>query len=164
MIARYRGLQLQSGSPAYPVLKIAFDWMEEQNGPIRKQAANLLLHRLRQAGFCFCETMYGCVACKGEHNMPRNEFEQNIPVDDEEKEVPLTLGVGGPVIGTARVTKNGVVIGEITDDNLRKKLQGDLSAFSIGRDPADRYRVDSEEPITPASLMRRPRYRDLRGE
>lgn len=71
---------------------------------------------------------------------PRNEFEQNVPLDEEDKEVPLTLGVGGPVVGTAKVTKDGVVIGEITDDNLRKKLQGDLSSFAIGRDPAARYR------------------------
>jgi hypothetical protein len=71
---------------------------------------------------------------------PRNEFEQNVPVDEEDKEVPLTLGVGGPVVGTVTLTKDGAVIGEITDDNLRKKLQGDLSGFAIGRDPADRYR------------------------
>ncbi|AWN05211.1 hypothetical protein SEA_HOTFRIES_43 [Streptomyces phage HotFries] len=76
--------------------------------------------------------------------MPRNEFEQNIPIENEDKEVPLTLGVGGPVVGTAKVTKDGVVIGEITDDNLREKLQGTLNAFAIGRDPADRYRVNPE--------------------
>ncbi|AWN06000.1 hypothetical protein SEA_RAVENPUFF_43 [Streptomyces phage RavenPuff] len=79
-----------------------------------------------------------------EITVPRNEFEQNVPIENEDKEVPLTLGVGGPVVGTAKVTKDGVVIGEITDDNLRKKLQGDLSSFAIGRDPADRYRVNPE--------------------
>lgn len=74
---------------------------------------------------------------------PRNEFEQNIPIDEEPKEVPLTLGVGGPVIGTAKVNADGTVSGEIdiTDERLRKKLQGDLSSFAIGRDPADRYRA-----------------------
>ena len=70
---------------------------------------------------------------------PRNEFEQNIPIE-EDKEVPLTLGVGGPVIGSVKLTKDGAVIGEITDENLRKKMLGDLSVFAVGRDPADRYR------------------------
>lgn len=83
---------------------------------------------------------------------PRNEFEQNIPLEEEEKEVPLTLGVGGPAVGTVRLTKDGAVIGEITDENLREKMQGDLSVFSIGHDPAARYR---SKPLPP------PIYQDL---
>lgn len=72
---------------------------------------------------------------------PRNEFEQNVPVEDEEpREIPLTLGVGGPVVGTVRMTENGAVVGEITDEPLRKKL-GNLTGLAVGYDPADRYRV-----------------------
>lgn len=135
MKARYRGLELQSGSAVYPVLEVVSGWFEQRNGPAD------LLHRLRQAGFCFCETMYGCIACKGAHNVPRNEFEQNVPLEEEGKVVPLTLGVGGPVVGTAKIV-NGQVVGEITDEDLVKQLQGDLSSFAIGRrDPAEKYRV-----------------------
>jgi len=72
---------------------------------------------------------------------PRNEFEQNIPLEEgSTEEVPLTLGVGGPVVGTAKIV-DGQVVGEITDEDLLKELQGDLSSFALGRrDPADRYR------------------------
>lgn len=41
-------------------------------GPVQAE----LLYQLRLAGYCFCETTYGCMACKGEHNM-RNAFMMN---------------------------------------------------------------------------------------
>lgn len=77
--------------------------------------------------------MFGCSACKGRQNVGRNQFENNYnPEDKEPKEVPLKLGIGGPVIGTATVDKDGnVAIGEITDENLKKKLQGDLGSLSL---------------------------------
>lgn len=72
--------------------------------------------------------------------MSRNVFDQS---GEEPKKVPLTLGVGGPVVGTAKIV-DGKVVGEISDETVLKKLQGDLSSFAIGRDPADRYRVNSQ--------------------
>ena len=39
------------------------------------------------------------------------------------KTVPLTLGIGGPVIGTATIDENGIVMAEI--DSMR----GDLPMF-----------------------------------
>lgn len=73
---------------------------------------------------------------------PRNEFEQNIPLEEEDKEVPLTLGVGGPVVGTVKLTKDGAILGNITDEEFSKKLQGNLGSFAIGRrDPAEKYRA-----------------------
>ena len=55
-----------NGNDAYAVLGIVFDWMEEQNGPLGDQ--DMLLARLRQAGYCCCETEYGCIACGGSQN------------------------------------------------------------------------------------------------
>jgi hypothetical protein len=151
MKIRYRGLELIPGSAVYPILEKLYDWIEwneRANPPIAEE----LLGLLRDLGFCFCTTVYGCVACNG-GKMPRNEFEQNIPFNQDDNGVPLTLGVGGPVVGTAKVTEDGTVIGEITDETLRKKLQGNLTSFAIGRtpmetperaylpDPADRYRA-----------------------
>jgi len=69
--------------------------------------------------------------------MSRKPFEG--PELENSEEVPLTLGVGGPVVGTAKIV-NGQIVGQILDEELLKTLQGDLSSFAIGRDPADRYR------------------------
>lgn len=79
---------------------------------------------------------------------PRNVFENHKKEETEPERptVPLRLGVGGPVIGTAVVDEDGnVSIGEITDENLKRKLQGDLGSFSIAEDPADRYRVTRDK-------------------
>lgn len=96
---------------------------------------------------------------------PRNEFEQNVPVDEEETyEVPLKMGVGGPVIGTAKVTKDGVVKDTmITSDAVKKYITPGPSSFSI-QDPADRYRVNPPEDITVENADRRFGYRDLSGQ
>jgi len=52
-----------NGNDAYAVLGIVFDWMEEQNDPMGD--VDMLLARLRQAGYCCCTTEHGCVACNG---------------------------------------------------------------------------------------------------
>lgn len=59
----HQGSQPLNGNDAYTVLGIVFDWMEDQNGPLADQ--DMLLARLRQAGYCCCVTEYGCVACGG---------------------------------------------------------------------------------------------------
>lgn len=50
------------------------------------------------------------------------------------KTVPLTWGIGGPVIGTATIDENGLAMGEIEDPEVVRKLFGDqpisLSVYS----------------------------------
>lgn len=50
------------------------------------------------------------------------------------KTVPLTWGIGGPVIGTATIDENGLAMGEIEDPKVIAKLFGDqnvnLSVYS----------------------------------
>ncbi|UQT02491.1 hypothetical protein SEA_ANNIHILUS_44 [Streptomyces phage Annihilus] len=74
--------------------------------------------------------------------MSRNVFDQTPEEEPETYEVPLRMGIGGPVIGTAKVTKDGEVVGEvtITDEEAKKKLQPPAYSFSLP-DPADRYRA-----------------------
>lgn len=38
------------------------------------------------------------------------------------KKVPLTLGVGGKVIGTASIDENGLIMGEVEDPEVANKL------------------------------------------
>lgn len=76
--------------------------------------------------------------------MPRNVFEnhdEDENIDQEPRTVPLKLGVGGPVIGTATVDKDGnVTIGEITDPAVKQALQHPGALYSLA-DPADRYKA-----------------------
>ena len=71
----------------------------------------------------------------------RNVFEEN------QDDIPLTLGEGGRRIGTAKLVNGEIVIAEVSDPDVRKALQGDLSGFSIApRDPSARYKYTSELP------------------
>jgi len=76
----------------------------------------------------------------------RNVFDQS----DEEPEifeVPLTMEFGGPVVGTAKVDKNGVIYeGTITDEEVKRQMQPDIGSFSLSLpDPADRYKVSRHQ-------------------
>jgi len=53
------------------------------------------------------------------------------------KKVPLTLGIGGPVIGTASIDENGLMIGEIDDAEIAKNLFGQDMHLSIRTDGED---------------------------
>lgn len=50
------------------------------------------------------------------------------------KQVPLTWGIGGPVIGTATIDENGLIMGEIENDELHTKLFGQSDRLSISVD------------------------------
>lgn len=64
-----------------------------------------------------------------EVGVPRNVFEQN----DDPRTVPLKMGVGGPVVGTATVDKDGnVTITEITDEDVKRKLNPHGAMLSFG--------------------------------
>lgn len=63
----HSGSQPMNGNDAYAVLGIVFDWMEEKTSPTPED----LLHQLRQAGYCACETEFGCVACGGRKGKER---------------------------------------------------------------------------------------------
>ncbi|AWN05478.1 hypothetical protein SEA_MOOZY_43 [Streptomyces phage Moozy] len=72
--------------------------------------------------------------------MSRNVFDQTPEEEPETYEVPLKDGVGGPVIGTAKVTKDGSVVSvDVTDEEAKRKLQPPTYSLSLP-DPADRYR------------------------
>ena len=55
---------------------------------------------------------------------------KNAPEKDE-LEVPLKLGVGDRQIGIAKIVNDEIVIAEISDPEVRKQLQGDMSGFSF---------------------------------
>lgn len=65
VLFRERNWRLDGGD-AQTVLKIMFDWIKEQ--PDGDPDAAEVLHRLRQSGYCFCTTEFGCVACRGKKN------------------------------------------------------------------------------------------------
>lgn len=123
-------------------------WLEAVEDKEPELTADLL-DRLRKIGICFCTTEYGCVACGGQNGdgmSPRNVFENHKKeeTEPEKSTVPLRLGVGGPVIGTAKVDKDGVSIGEITDPAVKQALAFPGGSFSL-QDPAGRYKyVDPE--------------------
>lgn len=60
MTVRYQGLKLLPASPVHQPLDIVNAWMIEQ-GDTPEVAS--LLQRLRDEGFCFCETELGCICC-----------------------------------------------------------------------------------------------------
>lgn len=49
------------------------------------------------------------------------------------KQVPLRWGEGGPIIGTAMIDENGIVMGEIeiTDPLVRTRIFGGTDSLSI---------------------------------
>lgn len=59
------------------------------------------------------------------------------------KTVPLTWGIGGPVIGTATIDENGLAMGEIEDSEVVRKIFGNrkigLSVYST---------AEPQKPIT----------------
>lgn len=79
MKVRYHGLELLPSSAVYPLLSAVFDWIKLYEE--HSLAAGQLLHTVRQQGFCFCETVYGCVACKGRGDMQREEALINAPLE-----------------------------------------------------------------------------------
>jgi hypothetical protein len=50
----------------------------------------------------------------------------------DEHEIPLTLGVGGPNIGTATVADDGTVTAAVTDPGIVAALSTPMRAYSIG--------------------------------
>lgn len=47
------------------------------------------------------------------------------------KTVPLTLGIGGPRIGTATIDENGLVMADIEDADIHKKIFKDDISLSV---------------------------------
>lgn len=75
VLFRERNWRLDGGD-AQTVLKIVFDWLNEQDGPLHDD--DELLHRLRQSGYCCCTTKFGCVACKKFGSNPQIDTENHI--------------------------------------------------------------------------------------
>lgn len=127
------GTNPPNGNDAYAILGTIFDWIEENENREPLIAAEIL-GLLRDLGFCVCTTKYGCVVCGGRSKgVGRNQFENNYtPEDEEPKTVPLKLGVGGPIIGTATIGEDGIAIGEITDENFKRHLNPHGAMLSFG--------------------------------
>lgn len=47
------------------------------------------------------------------------------------KTVPLTWGIGGPKVGTATIDENGLVMGEVENEDIKRLLFGETSALSV---------------------------------
>jgi hypothetical protein len=45
--------------------------------------------------------------------------------------MPLTYGVGGPVIGTASIDENGIIMAEIEDETIQRKFFVNSDSLSI---------------------------------
>jgi len=63
------------------------------------------------------------------------------------KTVPLRWGEGGPRIGTATIDENGLVMGEIDDDHIKRLLFGEtvsISVYSPNASPGTKYQPDDE--------------------
>ena len=72
-------------------------------------------------------------------------------MNEPDKTVPLTRGIGGPVIGTASVAEDGTLTAEVTDPDAVEALRPAFSAFSIGTVP-DRERIVHDDPALAARI------------
>lgn len=53
------------------------------------------------------------------------------------KRIPLTLGIGGPVVGSGVIDENGLFMAEIEDQNLVNELFPQDMSFSVSVEKKD---------------------------
>lgn len=49
----------------------------------------------------------------------------------QNKQVPLTWGIGGTVVGTVAIEEGGVIVGEITEPAIAARIFPHTGGFSI---------------------------------